>query len=218
MALSELDTKTIKEYEDSSIDLVFNEEQKIESHDFFKVFLNGEQIQNDGYSISKMQDTNKIKISITKSDKITSIPKTKNIMVTFEDGMNKQKTLLNQEFSVTVNQQSYDLSESTQTSPYKIAIQEAFDIKVGELIYCYILLYDENNACYYGDSENLINDMEISLQIDDDTQYNTKIKEKEKISGYSKCEYIYRVEFQDVSKLAGKFKITAEDKTTKISA
>ena len=218
MALSELDTKTIKEYEDSSIDLIFNEEQKIESHDFFKVFLNGEQIQNDGYSISKMQDTNKIKISITKSDKITSIPKTKNIMVTFEDGVNKQKTLLNQEFSVTVNQQSYDLSESTQTSPYKIAIQEAFDIKVGELIYCYILLYDENNACYYGDSENLINDMEISLQIDDDTQYNTKIKEKEKISGYSKCEYIYRVEFQDVSKLAGKFKITAEDKTTKISA
>ena len=215
MKLDKSNTKTIKEPSDPSIDLIFNEAQKIESHNFFKVFVNGERLQKDGYSISQIQGANQIKISITKKDIKSSIPKIKNIMVTFEDGVNIQKSLLDQEFSVTVNQNNYD---SPDFSSFKLSIQESFDIKVGEQIYFYVLLFDENGACYYGDSTQLEKNMEITLKINDSIPYNTHNIQNEKINGYSQCENIYRVELLELPKLAGNFKLTVEDKNKNIKA
>ena len=212
MTLSDSETKKTKESTDKSIDLIFKEAQKIESHKYFKVFMNGERLQKEAYSISKNED--KIKISITKSEKLTSIPKNKNIMVTFEDGVNKQKKLLSQDFIVSINQKDYSSIDST----YKLSIQESFNIKVGENIYFYILLFDENSACYYGNSTQLENDLMISLDIANDNKYYTKIKEKVKIDGYTQCEYIYKVEFSadQISEHSGYFNLLVEDKNKKI--
>ena len=205
MSLSDSDTKKTKEPNVSFIDLIFNEAQNIESHNFFKVFMNGDRLPKEAYSITYSQS--QIKISITKSDNITSIPKNKNLMVTFEDGVNKQKKLISEEFTVSINQYNYSNSDSS----YKLLIQESFDIKVGEKIYFYILLLDINDACYYGDSAQLENDILVSLDIPDD-DFTAKITDKVKIEGYTQCEYIYKVEFEKNSTKSGNFNLLVEDK------
>ena len=203
MTFNKDETKNVKQPDENSVDLIFNEDDKIDSYEFFNVYINGDFLDKKYFSLNTYQN-NKIKLSISQNDKINTIPKNKNIMVTFIDGGKKQKTLLNEEFILTVNQNEYVSGEN-----YKLVIQEPFDIKVGDLIYFYILLYDANDACYYGDPDKL-NQIQISLELGENT-YTEHEKIQNKIEGYSQCEYIYRIEFKEISKKAGNFKINVKD-------
>ena len=142
-----------------------------------------------------------MKLSILKSDYLTSIPRYKNFMVTYVNGENIQKRLLSKEFPVEIIQVGYN---TTSEQPYKLKIQEPFNIKVGDNIYFYIILYEGSGACYYGDFEKV---KEIPVKFEKDEAIRNIIQ-REKINGYSQCEYIYKVELPKTSKVAGNFEVT----------
>jgi hypothetical protein len=211
MAFNKEKSQSIKESNQTSVDLVFNQETRIENSDLFKVFINGDLLEKTDYSLIYNLNDKQIKFSLG-SSKLTSISRIKNVTVTYEEGNSIQRKLISEDFQITINQEKYDTS-SEISNKYQLQIQEPFDIMVGDLIYFYILLYDPNNACFYGDFDILKN-MKINLKIGE-SSYVTQIKSQEKVKGYSQCEYIYRVEFEQTSKISGNFDVEAIDNELK---
>ena len=125
--------------------------------------MNGDRLEESDYNLNL--NSNKMKISIIKAEKLTTIPRIKNMMVIYDNGINIQKKLISNEFAVTIEQKEYDSSDSNS---YKLKVQEPFDIKVSDTVYFYFVLYDENNACYFGDFEKLQN-MKVSIKLGNDT-------------------------------------------------
>ena len=175
------------------------------SIELFKFFINGEKIENT--QISNPEGITNVLNFVIPYKYFDTIQKTKNIMILYADGSNIQKSLLSQEYSIIVNQKDYE--NSLVNSYYIFQIQDPLNLKVGENIYLYLLIYDKNKACYYGDFDKLSN-IEIKLKIENDI-YTKNIKSREKIEGYSQCEYIYLVDFEQMAKKAGDFDITIKD-------
>ena len=167
--------------------------------------MNGEKIENT--IISNPESTNNVLNFIFSYKYFDTIPKTKNLMILYEYGSDLQKLLLDEEYSIIVNQKNYDNSISDN---YSFKVQDPLDLIVGNNIYLYLLIYDENGACYYGDF-NLLMSIEIYLKIREDELYKTNIKSRVKIEGYSACEYIYLVDFNRKAKISGNFDITIKD-------
>ena len=208
MGFIENESTKSKKYSDSEISLLFNQNINIENHKLFKVFMNGDRLEESDYNLNL--NSNKMKISIIKAEKLTTIPRIKNMMVIYDNGINTQKKLISNEFPVTIEQKEYDSSDSNS---YKLKVQEPFDIKVSDTVYFYFVLYDENNACYFGDFEKLQN-MKVSIKLGNDTVETSNI-EREKVKGYSQCEYIYKVNTERASKVSGNFKANIEDNKIK---
>ena len=186
--------------------LYFNTDIISLSVELFKTFINGEKIEN--VQISNPEGTTNVLNFIIPNDYFNTIPKTKNIMVLYEDGTNYQKLLLNEEFSISVYQKGY--SNSLVDSYYSFKVQDPLNLIVGENIFFYLLIYDKNNACYYGDY-NLLSGIEIKLKIGEDEIFDTNIKSREKIEEISQCEYIYLVDFNKKAKKAGDFDLIIKD-------
>ena len=207
------ENKYVKKHDEETIDLVFNQNKYVDNYFLLKVFMNGEKLEKKrDYSLTFIHETNKLKLSIQKKVYLTSIPKIKKIMVTKGNGENEQKNILLEEFPVTIEQLKYD---PTSQELYQLKIQEPFDLKVGELIYFYILYYDENHACYYGNFNNLT---KIQVNLKAKENLNTILFDYRKVDGYSQCEYIYRVEFKETSDIAGNFELTVEDNNIKANS
>ena len=147
-----------------------------------------------------------------KSYEFTSIPKIKKLMVIYEKGDSSKKNLIPENTQIEIKQTEYDPT----TQIYSLIIQEPFDINVGEKIYFYILLYDQHSACYYGDFDKLKN-MEVTLKTEE-KDYTAYIMNITEIEGYSQCEYVYRVDFEETLQVAGYFDLEIKDNELKGSS
>ena len=113
--------------------------------------------------------------------------------------------LMDEEFPINIKQKKFD-------DKYKVVVQETFDIKVGKEIKFYMLLYDNDKACYYGDVNNLKN-MSIIIKTNSG-DFTTSITNRNNITGYSQCKYIYEIKYgeNEFSKQAGNFPVYIDEK------
>ena len=203
-------TEIPKEKEQNqAMDLVFGQNIEINNYDLFKIFINGERLEKTDYSIVYSMPQ---VIFTIKSYEFTSIPKIKKLMVTYEKGDSSKKNLIPENTQIEIKQTEYDPT----TKIYSLIIQEPFDINVGEKIYFYILLYDQHSACYYGDFDKLKN-MEVTLKTEE-KDYTAYIMNLTEIEGYSQCEYVYRVDFEETLQVAGYFDLEIKDNELKGSS
>ena len=133
--------------------------------------------------------------------------KTKNVMILYDDGSNTQSLLLDQEFPISINQKNYE--NSLFNNYYSFKVQDPLSLIVGENMFLYLLIYDKSNNCYYGDFDSL-SSLDIILQ-KGDKSYSAKIKSREKIEGYSQCEYIYLVDFETTAEISGYYDVIIKD-------
>ena len=173
------------------------------SIELFKTFINGEKIENVQISNPSSSSWNVLKF-ILPYKYFDTKPKTKNIQILYEDGSNTKKLLFNEEYSITVNQKDYAIS--LVDDYYTFKIQDPLNLFIGEKIAFYLLIYDKNNACFYGDFSKLSN-IEITIK-KGEVSYKAKIKSREQIEGYSQCEYIYLVEYAETITTAGDYDLT----------
>ena len=188
------------------VNLFFNTNADINSlsMDLFKIFSNGEKIESADISSTSDNDIFKF---IIPSGNFNTIQKNKNLMILYEDGSDLQKLILNGEYSLTVAQKEYD----NNAENYYFRIQDPLALKVGENIYFYLLIFDENKACYYGEFDKIKN-IEITLTISAEEKYTINIKSRQQIiEGYYQCEYIYLVDFEKTAKKSGDFNINIKD-------
>jgi len=195
MTFIESETPKEKDLDQNLLNLYFTQNKEIKNYDLFKIYINTELLEKTDYTMS--YNSPKVVFSL-KSNKFTSIPKIKNLMVTYEKGDSSKRKLMSEEFQVEIKQEDFDTSTT-----YKLMIQESFDINVGEKIYFYILLYDQKYACYYGDF-NKLNNIEATLKTEEKDMKAITVSQT-KVEGFSQCEYTYRVEFEDTLKVAGYF-------------
>ena len=176
--------------------------------ELFKIFINGE--KSDNVQISNPSgDSESLNFIISNLD---TSPKTNNIMILFEDGSNLQQLLLNQEHSITVNQKTY--ADSLLNNYYTFKVQDPLNLKVGENIFFYLLILDQNNACYYGDFDSL-STIDITIT-KGDASFTTKIKSREKIEGIPRCEYVYLIDFEQNAQIAGDYDVTIKDGSNQV--
>ena len=173
------------------------------NNDLFKVFINGEKTEN--VQISNPEGVSGA-LNFVISNLETS-PKTKNLMILFEDGANTQQLLLNREYTLTVNQKTY--TDSLLNNYYTFKVQDPLNLKVGENIFFYLLILDQNNACYYGDF-NFFSTMTITITKGTES-YTTYIKSKEAIEDIPQCEYVYLVDFGQSTNVAGEYDVSIKD-------
>ena len=171
--------------------------------DLFKVFINGEKTEN--VQISNPEGVSGA-LNFVISNLETS-PKTKNLMILFEDGSNSQQLLFNQEYTLTVNQKTY--ADSLLNNYYTFKVQDPLNLTVGENIFFYLLILDQNNACYYGDFDSLST---MTITITKETEsYSTNIKSREAIEDIPQCEYVYLVDYGQNANLAGEYDVSIKD-------
>ena len=194
------ETKSTKDSNDNSISLEFNDLNKALNPDFYKIFVNGERYEKT--TINVVEANNQIILS--KIDKVfNTIPNVKKVIAVYATSTNYQMKLMDEEFPINIIQKKFD-------NKYKVIVQETFDIKVGKEIKFYMLLYDNDKACYYGDINNLKN-MSIIIKTNSG-DFTTSITNRNNITGYSQCKYIYEIKYgeNEFSKQAGNFPVYIE--------
>jgi hypothetical protein len=139
------------------------------SIELFSTFINGEKIENVGLSNGAAANVLHFIIPKTYFD---TIPKTKKVMVLYDDGSYTQTLLSSTEYSISVTQKEY--INTLIDDYYSFKIQDPLNLKVGQNILFYLLIYDKNNACYYGDFSKLSN-IEITIK-NGDLTYTKKNK------------------------------------------
>ena len=204
--LNEGESSTSVEYtgdSTTSANLYFTTSISSLNVDLFKVFINGEKTEN--VQISNPEGVSGA-LNFVISNLETS-PKTKNLMILFEDGSNSQQLLFNQEYTLTVNQKTY--ADSLLNNYYTFKVQDPLNLTVGENIFFYLLILDQNNVCYYGDFDSLST---MTITITKGTEsYSTNIKSREAIEDIPQCEYVYLVDFGQNANLAGEYDVSIKD-------
>ena len=188
--------------------LIFTTQFSSLSVELFKTFINGEKIEN--VQILNPDGSTDALNFVLPIEYFYTNPKTKNIMILYDDGSNTQYLLMTEEYSITVKQKDY--TNALFNDYYTFKVQDPLSLKVGENMFLYLLIYDKSNNCYFGNVESLSN-LEIVLQ-KDSTSYSTKKIEPKEIQGYSQCESIYYVDFEQNAEVSGYFDVIIKDGTS----
>ena len=167
-------------------------------NEYFNIYINGEKVKKyePSFGIDKFQ------ISNIPSSYFDTIPKIKNIMITYYNGINKIRLLTSEEIKVEVISRDYSLSY------YNVYCQDPLDLKAGDNIKFYLVIKDKSSAgpCYNRDEENPPN-IKISTIFAEDH----KIDGTKKLDGYSQCEQIYYVDFEQTYEQSGDLTIKFSD-------
>jgi hypothetical protein len=190
--------------DDSAIYVEYKTAITYATNEYFKVYINEVQAKKSDISVTKQSDS--VKISIP-SSYFTTNPRNKKIVVLFDNGVITQKVMDDKEWNVAVTQKSYDASSTSKF--YRFKGEDPLTLKVGDIITYYLMILDTNHACYYEKFDALKN-MKVSLALKSKT-ISTNVTYRKDVKGYSQCEYIYLLKFNQTSTDSGNFDLTIED-------
>ena len=200
--------------EDSTLNLTYNKENQAkfvfntsityDGNEYFRFYINGEKMKK--YDLTVSNSNSLLQFSMSTSKYFDTIPKMKNIMITYDNGMNVIQLLQAEEISVKVDSKEYSVNS------YNYYYQAPLNLTAGDIIYLYLIIKDkssESSSCYYGDLEKL-SGIEMATTLNNG--YNSKtISNYTEINGYSECERIYLFNFSDTYEKSGYLPIRITD-------
>ena len=184
---------------DEALSLKFDTDIGVLGNDYFKIYINGEIVKKTEltfYGDKKLET-----ISFPKFD---NIPKMKNIMITYYNGLRNIRLLTPEEIKVEVKSRTYSLNN------YNFYCQDPLNLIAGDNIYFYLIIKDKNSdSCLYGYNDDL--KIRISTILSGGEEAICENPISVNLTGYSQCENIYLVDFEQTYEKSGDLIIKSSD-------
>ena len=187
--------------EDNRPPLIFDSDISVEGNEYFRIYINGEKV---GKCDPTFSITNKkFQIASMPAKYFDTIPKMKNIMITYYNGLNDIRLLTPEEIIVKVESRSYSLTN------YNIYCQDPLNLTAGDNLYFFLIIKDRSfGSCLYEYDKDF--NFQISTILSGEEILSEKPAPKT-LEGYSQCEQYYNVSFGQTYEKSGDLTIKFSD-------